>query len=277
MPELPEVEVICRGLRPYVIGRRIEDINYNGKKLRIPVPIDLMHSHLIGPPVCKIMRRAKYLLFHFENNAVLIIHLGMTGNLGLFPIGSSMARHDHICWQLDDHTELRYNDTRRFGMIHLIPHCSPTHLEKTFFSKTGPEPLEDNCTAEYLQERARGKTLPIKSFLMNAEMIAGIGNIYANESLYKAGIKPSRQSGKLQKKDWILLLNKLRSTLHWAIDCGGSTISDFLNASGEKGYFQANFKIYGKEGQPCDDCSTLIEKTTIGGRASFHCPQCQKR
>ncbi len=277
MPELPEVEVISQGLKPHLVGRRVEAITYNGKNLRSPVPIDLMRTQLTGKQIVKVERRAKYLLVHFDLETVLIIHLGMTGNLGIFPIGSTTARHDHLCWRLDNNLELRYNDTRRFGAIHLLQLPENASLEETFFHKTGPEPLSENCSAQYLHTKATGRKQPIKTFLMNTEVIAGIGNIYANESLFKAGINPCRPAGKLSRKEWRTLLDNIRSTLNWAIECGGSTISDFINASGEKGYFQANFKVYGKTGLPCGNCLTPIKKIQLSGRASFYCPQCQKK
>ena len=201
----------------------------------------------------------------------------MTGNLGIFPKDSEYAKHDHLRMRLDNNMELRYNDARRFGSIHLFPQSTLSSLDNTFFQRTGPEPLGDECTASYLFNLAKGKAQPIKSFLMNAEIIAGVGNIYANETLFISGIKPSRPVKKLRKYEWELVLANLRKTLNWAISCGGSTISDFVNASGEGGYFQANFKVYGRDGQPCVTCSTTIEKSQIGGRASYTCPTCQPK
>ncbi len=277
MPELPEVEVICRGLRPHLVGRKVESIVYDGKRLRCPVPIDRMHSHLPGQNITKIERRAKYLLIHFTHETLLIIHLGMTGQLGLFPKGCPTLVHDHLFWQLDNQLELRFNDTRRFGAVHLLTGSDINRQQEIFFKKTGPEPLGHQCSYSYLQKKAKGKNQPVKIFLMNAEVIAGIGNIYANESLFRARIHPCRPVGTLTNKEWEILFDNLRETLNWAIDCGGSTISDFLNASGEKGYFQANFRVYGKVGQPCHTCLSVIEKTQLAGRATFYCPHCQKR
>ncbi len=277
MPELPEVEVICRGLRPHLIGRRVESITYDGKRLRCPVPIELMRSQLPGKHITKVDRRAKYLLIYFSSSTLLIIHLGMTGQLGLFPVGSSTALHDHLFLQLDNQFELRYNDTRRFGAIHLLSGSAIKEQVRIFFQRTGPEPLSNKCSSTYLHTKAKGRKLPIKTFLMNTEVIAGIGNIYANESLFMAKINPNRPAGKLTRKEWNSLLEHLRSTLNWAIACGGSTISDFINASGEQGYFQAYFRVYGKAGQPCRDCTTTIKKIQLSGRASFFCPRCQKR
>lgn len=276
MPELPEVEVICRGLEPYLVTRRICSLSYSGKNLRCPVPLDLMKKHLPGQKVLNVRRRAKYIFIHLLSDDILIFHLGMTGKLGLFPKNQSPERHDHLCLLLDDDLELRFNDTRRFGAVHFFQKKDVSTIDKTLLKTTGPEPFSEECSAEYLKLRAKGSTQAIKSFIMNGSIIAGVGNIYANESLFAAGIHPSKPAGKLTRKQWHLLITKIREILLWAIDCGGSTISDFLNASGQKGYFQANFRVYGRHGYPCLACSSLLEKSVIGGRASFFCPKCQK-
>lgn len=275
MPELPEVEVICRGLQPHLTGRQVTAIGHSGKNLRLPVPIDDLKTHLPNRTITSVTRRAKYILITLENSSILVIHLGMTGNLGIFPENSPPAVHDHLQFQLDNNMELRYNDTRRFGSIQIFANSSRRSLEETFFHKTGPEPLDKECTAEYLEKVATGKSQPIKTFLMNGEIIAGVGNIYANETLFISKMHPKRPVGTLSKKEWAHLLANLRKTLNWAIDCGGSTISDFLNASGKRGYFQANFKVYGKNNSPCPICAGPIMKIQLGGRASFFCPECQ--
>jgi formamidopyrimidine-DNA glycosylase len=276
MPELPEVEVICRGLKPYLLGRRIDAIFHNGKGLRHPVPLDSMRKLLTGKRVSEITRRAKYLLVHMDSGEMLIIHLGMTGKLGLFPIASPLSDHDHIRWHLDSGLELRFRDPRRFGSVRLVPAAESMDLEKTLFKETGPEPFNDACSPKYLQIKARQRKQPVKLFLMDGRILAGIGNIYANEGLFSAGISPERPVGSLCLSDWQRLLVKLREILNHAIDCGGSTISDFLNASGERGHFQVHFRVYGKKGAPCDQCGKPIHNIKLGGRSSFFCPQCQK-
>ena len=276
MPELPEVEVICRGLQDHIIGKRITAIFCSGKKLSLPVESALMHKELVGQRIIKLGRRAKYLLLTVENGAILIIHLGMTGNMGIFPEGSGLKKHDHACWTLDNGTELRFNDTRRFGAIQLLTSSSAKMQLKTFFAKTGPEPFSRSCSASYLQKRAAKRKVAVKCFIMDSHIIAGIGNIYANESLFRAGIHPSRPASTLGKNEWRRLLTIIRKTLKHAIECGGSTISDFVNASGGGGYFQMNFQIYGKAGEQCTQCQDTIQKTIIGGRASFFCPTCQE-
>jgi len=276
MPELPEVEVICRGLRPHLLHRTITRLSYNKKPLRHPVHLKMMRTQLVGNTIKWIDRRAKYLLLRFSNNSTLIIHLGMTGNLGLFPMDVEKAIHDHLCWQLDNDMELRFNDTRRFGSVRIIHPQDAELIEEKYFKQTGIEPLEEHCNANYLLDKAKGKKRPIKTFLMDSQIIAGIGNIYANETLFTAAINPTTPAGSLTKNEWQLLIKQLQATLLHAISCGGSTISDFADANGAPGYFQINFKVYGKAGTPCPACGTLIEKIKLSGRATFFCPACQK-
>ncbi len=276
MPELPEVEVICKGIIPHVQQARITAIHYSDKPLRTTVPIQEMRGNLLNIPVVKIWRRAKYIVFSFANNMTLIFHLGMSGRLTICPPEHPPAKHDHLLFTLDSHLQLRMNDTRRFGQVLFLDREKSRDLEKTVFKNTGPEPFSAACNGEYLHHRARSSSQPVKTFLMNAHIIAGIGNIYANESLFAAGIHPATPVSSLRLTQWEKLMEKIQAILKWAIGCGGSTINDYINASGKQGYFQANFKIYGKEGTPCTVCSTLIEKRKIAGRASYFCPSCQK-
>ncbi len=275
MPELPEVEVIRQGLTPHLTGRTITKISYDQKPLRLPVQLELMRRQIIGSRITSIDRRAKYLLIRFNNRSVLIIHLGMTGNLGIFPQDSIGKVHDHICWKLDNEMDLRFNDVRRFGSVQVVAPEASHNLESDFFKQTGVEPLEMQCTGKYLMDLAKGRKKPIKNFLMDSQIIAGIGNIYANECLFEAGIDPGKAVNQLSRTQWETLTGQIKSTLQHAISCGGSTISDFVDASGESGYFQMNFKVYGKAGDPCTNCLTPIEKKTMGGRATFFCPECQ--
>ncbi len=277
MPELPEVEVIRRGLLPLLVGKRIIDIRHSGKSLRTPVPLTTMRERLIESVITDIQRRAKYLLFLTDRDDLFIIHLGMTGKLGVCPPELPQAKHDHLFFLLDDGKELRYHDTRRFGSIHVINRESRQTEEPLFFQTTGPEPFSDSVTANYLKKKAKGSSQPIKTFIMNSRIIAGVGNIYANESLFSAKIHPRRPAGKLTMKQWQCLLDKIRAVLKEAIACGGSTISDFVNAGGERGYFQINFRVYGRAGKPCRNCEQSLQKTVITGRASYFCSRCQKR
>ncbi len=276
MPELPEVEVICRGIRPHLVGRTVEKISHSGKMLRSPLPVEAMHLHLVGREITEVKRRAKYLQIVTHTGTVLIIHLGMTGNLGFFPPQTPLARHDHVRLLLDNGLELRYNDTRRFGALYIIAGPEADDIETTFFKSTGPEPFSSAFSPEYLLEMAHGRTVPVKSFLMTNGVVAGVGNIYANESLFQAGIHPQRPVSQISLQGWQRLITHIHRILAQAIECGGSTISDFVNIKKESGYFQVNFQVYGRKGEGCTKCGTPICKTRIGGRASYSCPKCQK-
>lgn len=275
MPELPEVEVICRGLRPYLLERTITAIRCSGKALRQPVPIEAMEKEVVYRTITTIERRAKYLQISLDSGAMLIVHLGMTGNLGVFPRSQKPAKHDHVIFSLDNGEELRYHDVRRFGFMIILPHAEVENREETVFKTSGPEPFGESFTALYLASKAKGKDVAVKPFIMNSQVVVGIGNIYANESLYAAGIRPTRKVKTLTKAEWKRLVAEIIRVLHHAIECGGSTISDFLNASQERGYFQMNFKVYGKSGEKCPLCESEIKQKKIIGRASFYCPQCQ--
>ena len=276
MPELPEVEVICQGLHPHLTNRIITTIEYSGKSLRHRIPNVVMDELLCGQMICKVERRAKYLLITTEDETLLIIHLGMTGNLGLFHHTTPIKVHDHVRWRLDNGLELRLNDSRRFGAVWLLPPEQARNRETGFFATTGPEPFSNLCTPAHFMALAQKRQQPIKTFLMDSKVVAGIGNIYANEALIAAGIHPARPACTLQEHDWKRLIPLIRQILTQAIGCGGSTISDFINASGEHGYFQMHFKVYGRKGQPCHQCGSPIEKIQISGRATYFCPSCQK-
>ena len=276
MPELPEVEVVRRGLLNHLPGRTITGLFTDGKRLRLPVPEKELRARLIGARIIDVRRRAKYLLIDFDNGELLILHLGMTGILGLFSRKAEIAPHDHVCWNLDNGYDLRFNDVRRFGSVRLIGAEQIATLEQTVFKDTGPEPFSENFNGSYLYRKAHKKQQPIKNFIMDGRVVAGVGNIYANESLFNAAIRPTRKAGAVSEKRYGLLVNKIREVLATAIECGGSTISDFIDTSGARGYFQIHFKVYGRKDQPCPTCGTLIRHRKLGGRASFFCPSCQR-
>jgi formamidopyrimidine-DNA glycosylase len=276
MPELPEVETICRGIRPHIVGRTIVKITHSGKNLRSPVPLEDMQRLLPGKKILEVRRRAKYLIVEFDIGCLLVIHLGMTGNLGIFSPQKPCANHCHLRFLLSDGMELRYTDVRRFGSMNVFEPEDAASLEETFFNTTGPEPFSNEFTAEYLYQAARNRSVPVKTFIMTNQVVAGVGNIYANESLFKAGIDPRRKACSITKKSWQQLISSIREVLEQAIECGGSTISDYVNADQQSGYFQMNFQVYGREGQKCNTCGTKIVKRQIGGRASYHCLTCQR-
>lgn len=276
MPELPEVEVTCQGLRKHLLGRTVENIWYSGLPLRTVFDIDRIRDDLEQKKLVAVSRRAKYLQLHFDHEALLVIHLGMTGNLGIFEQDTPRKKHDHLEWRFADGTLLRFNDSRRFGSITHVPAETVASLEKTLYRTTGPEPFSEIFNGAYLQRLARNRTVAVKQLIMTNQVVAGVGNIYANESLFRAGIRPARRIATISPSRWQGLATCIREVLSEAIACGGSTISDFVNASRETGYFQVNFRVYGRQGQPCTVCRTTIEKQMIGGRASYYCPVCQK-
>ena len=276
MPELPEVEVIVQGLRPLLIGCQITSTGSSGKRLRQDLPTATQEAPLQGSRITCVHRRAKYVCISLDSGNSIIIHLGMTGNLGVFPQKSPKAKHDHFWCHLSNGQQLRYNDTRRFGSIQIVATTRADELNQLVFSKLGPEPLTDAFTGIYLHEKAKGKTIAVKSFIMTNAIVVGIGNIYANESLFLAGIDPRRQTKSVKVDEWQRLAKCIKNVLTHAISCGGSTINDFVNASQQGGYFQINFKVYGKNGQPCLNCKGVICHTKISGRATFFCPHCQQ-
>lgn len=275
MPELPEVETIRCTIAPHLLGRTILKISHSGKNLRVVVPIEEMRSELIDSTIVSLERRAKYLLLEMSNSALCIIHLGMTGNLGVFRSETPVAKHCHLRFGLSDGLELRYTDVRRFGSFHLLPPGQHTNLEETFFHTTGPEPFSDEFNPDYLHALSRNKRLAVKKFIMTNQVVAGVGNIYANESLYRAGVNPHCPVNSISHSRWEKIVQSIQDVLNHAIECGGSTISDFLNGNQESGYFQINFQVYDRAGKPCNNCGAPIQKEQLGGRASYFCPQCQ--
>ena len=274
MPELPEVEVITRGLTPHVMGQTFLSLSFSNKKLRVTLPKTEARALLQGATVIGVARRAKYITISMDNGALLVIHLGMTGNLGIFPKGSKRAKHDHVRFLMDNGMELRYNDTRRFGSIRVF--ATMGREQEEFFKNMGPEPFSDDFSGEYLSQRAHGKSKPIKNFLMDSHIVVGIGNIYANEILFAAGVNPTRAVDEISLSNWQRIITKTQKILTQAIAAGGSTISDFVNSSGEKGYFQLSLQVYGRKGENCPKCDAPIIKTNMAGRATFFCSKCQK-
>ena len=274
MPELPEVEVIKRGLQKHLPGRKVTGSVAGNRKLRLPVPRKGLKAFIAGAKILSVDRRAEFLLVTMDNGALLIIHLGMTGRLGLFPDAAPRSKHDHFRLQLDNHMQLRFNDIRRFGFIQVIPPGSD--LSETMLAGIGPEPLGKEFTPEYLHRLARGKNRPVKNFLMDSRVVVGIGNIYACEILFHAGINPLKKIRLLSKKEWEQIVASSRHILRKAIKCGGTTISDFVSASGKSGYFQLELQTYGRQGLSCNCCASPIAKKTMAGRSTFFCPTCQK-
>ena len=274
MPELPEVEVVCQGLAPHAIGRKITAISHSGKKLRGPFPRGNVTRWGIGATVVAVKRRAKYLLLQLDNGALIVIHLGMSGRLCLCRPEAPLRPHDHVRIRLAGGTELRLNDARRFGLFALLPPAAAA--DPKWLRDLGPEPLGDDFTAAYLHERAKAKNTPVKNLLMDNRVVVGIGNIYASESLFDARVSPIRPANRLSLAACRRIVASCQKILRQAIAAGGTTISDFANCSGESGYFQLQLMVYDRAGQPCRTCATAIKKTVLGGRSTFFCPRCQK-
>ncbi|NTV15288.1 MAG: bifunctional DNA-formamidopyrimidine glycosylase/DNA-(apurinic or apyrimidinic site) lyase [Desulfobulbaceae bacterium] len=272
MPELPEVEVICRGLEPHLVSRSIVAAAFGGQQLRLPLPLAATSRWVTGRKIVAVRRRAKFILIDLDSAASLLIHLGMTGRLNFFPAGSPVAKHDHARWLLDNGLELRFHDTRRFGSIRVMePGADPGEL----FAGLGPDPFWPEYTADYLADLARGRKLPVKCFLMDNRVVSGIGNIYASEILFSSNLHPATPVGAITAGSWRKIVSQSRMILSEAIACGGTTISDYVNSRGEQGYFQTRLRVYGRAGAPCPNCGREIGQIRLGGRASFYCPGCQ--
>ena len=271
MPELPEVETTRRGLSPHVTGRRIAAVHVYDPRLRWPVPSGLP-SLLAGRVIDRIDRRSKYLLFRLGGDTMLV-HLGRTGSLRAFSAPPPRRLHDHADLVLDGGMTLRYHDPRRFGAILWVP-ASPT--AHPLLAKLGPEPFDPAFDALYLWSATRRRSTAIKLALMDNHLVVGVGNIYANESLFRAGIRPSTPANRVSKARLSRLVDEVRATLSDAIAKGGSTLRDYVDSDGEPGYFQLEHFVYGREGEPCRVCGTPIRTRRMGGRATSDCPRCQR-
>lgn len=269
MPELPEVETTRRGVQPFLTGQIVRDVIVREGRLRWGVPPHLADT-LRGLRVERVERRAKYLLIGFETGT-LIIHLGMSGSLRIVEHDLPAQKHDHIDFVLQART-LRYRDPRRFGAV--LWHIGPIELHP-LLRALGPEPLGDDFSGEVLFRATRAKRTAIKLLLMNNSVVVGVGNIYANEALFAAGIHPARQAGALGRAECEALAHAIRDILERAIAAGGSTLRDFVDAEGKPGYFQQTYHVYGRSDTPCDRCGTPICHMRQGQRSTFYCPNCQ--
>ena len=270
MPELPEVETTRRGLAPHVTGRHVHGVIARRATLRWPIPADL-HEVLVGQPVLAVRRRAKYLLIDVPSGSV-IIHLGMSGSLRVLPGDTPLRTHDHVDICLDNGHVLRLNDPRRFGAVLWQP-AGTTH---ELLAGLGPEPLTDAFDGDYLFERSRGRKTAVKAFVMDQAVVVGVGNIYAAESLYLAGISPLRPAGGISRQRYRQLGERIKQVLGYSIERGGTTLRDFISPDGLPGYFEQELLVYGREGQPCKGCGRALKHATIGQRATVWCGYCQR-
>ena len=271
MPELPEVESVRSTLAPLVVGQTIRAVTVYNPALRWPIAATLPQQ-VQGQVVRSVGRRAKYLLLRTQAGA-LIIHLGMTGRLVRTPLGEPPARHDHVDIVLDDHL-LRYHDPRRFGSMEWHP-GSPESYPR--FAKLGPEPLSADFSPQHLAKALRRRSAPIKAALMDSAVVAGLGNIYVSEVLHRAGVHPLSRACDLPPAQLEAITRQTAAVLQQAIAAGGSSLNDYVDAEGRPGSFQDQHRVYDREGQPCNTCGTAIENVTVGARASFYCPRCQRR
>lgn len=272
MPELPEVETTRRGLLPRVLGARVASLRIYDARLRWPVPERLPRA-IAGARIEAIDRRGKYLLFRFAGGT-MIVHLGMTGTLTLHDAPGVRRIHDHVDLVLEGGATIRYRDPRRFGAFLWQPAQADAH---PLLAALGPEPLDAAFDADYLHRSLRGRTAPVKALLMDGRIVVGVGNIYAAEALFHAGIRPTSPAGRLSRPRLARLVDTTRSVLAAAIARGGTTLRDYVGSGGEPGRYQQETHVYGREGLPCRVCKATIRGVRIGQRASAYCPRCQKR
>ena len=283
MPELPEVETTRRGITPHALGQTIETVEIHDYRLRWPIPPTLPKT-LAGRTLTGLERRSKYLLFRFERargksesdrHGTLLVHLGMTGSLrwysGAAPIPSRRL-HDHVDIRFGSGALLRYHDPRRFGAMLWLPGSAPQH---PLLADLGPEPFSDAFHAEGLRTSLQRRSVAIKLALMDNHVVVGVGNIYANEALFRAGIRPTRPANRVSRQRLAVLVDTVRATLAEAIAKGGSTLRNYVDSRGKPGYFQLDYAVYGRGGLPCRTCGAPLREVRLGGRATTYCPKCQ--
>ena len=270
MPELPEVETTRRGIEPHILGKTVSQVCIRHPRLRWPIPEHLPAS-LPGQRLRSLHRRGKYLLLEFATGH-LLLHLGMSGNLRILKPGAAAQKHDHFDVVFSD-CLLRLNDPRRFGAVLWTTDNPGQH---PLLRHLGPEPLSDAFHAAYLKQRARQRHTAIKNFIMDSTVVVGVGNIYANEALFLAGIAPGRSCRRISLQRYARLTDSIKSVLAQAIQQGGTTLNDFLQADGQPGYFAQQLQVYGRAGQPCLTCGATLKQRVIGQRSSFYCSRCQR-
>ncbi len=270
MPELPEVETSRRGIAPWTEQQRIEAVTVRERRLRWPVP-EALEANLTGQTVRSLTRRAKYLLFGTDRGTAML-HLGMSGSLRIIDPDEPAGKHDHVDIRFANGKALRFRDPRRFGSLLWAENPQKHPLLRDL----GPEPLDDAFDADHLWRAARGRKVAIKPFIMNANVVVGVGNIYASEALYLAGIHPKRQAGRISLKRMQALCDAIKTVLNRAIEAGGTTLRDFHGGDGEPGYFSQKLEVYGRGGEPCRQCDSDIRVIVLGQRSTFYCRRCQR-
>lgn len=269
MPELPEVETTRRGIAPYLESSTIQAIHVHEPRLRWPVSEQLINFQ--AQAVQKVERRGKYILLEFEDGAI-IAHLGMSGSLRLVESNTARKKHDHIEFILSSGKVLRFNDPRRFGCMLWTDDWRQHELIRHL----GPEPLDEVFNGDYLYEQSRGRKTSIKQFVMNGQLVVGVGNIYANEALFMSGISPTRQAGRISRDRYQGLAENIKIVLRRSIEQGGTTLRDFVNSDGMPGYFKQQLFVYGRGGEPCKHCGSILKELRQNNRASVFCGSCQR-
>lgn len=270
MPELPEVETTRRGIAPYLEGKHVVEVVIRQSRLRWPIPAAI-RKKLPGQKIERVDRRAKYLLAHTQVGTA-VMHLGMSGSLRVLKADAPIGAHDHYDWRLDSGKILRFTDPRRFGS--LLWQAPGETLE--ILANLGPEPLDDAFNGDYLWRRSRGRSAAVKLFLMDQNIVVGVGNIYASEALFAAKIHPRRAAGSVSRTRYQRLVDETKRVLNYAIRRGGTTLRDFISPDGVPGYFEQELFVYGRAGEPCKVCGTPIRNITLGQRSTFFCPHCQR-
>ncbi|MGA6098078.1 bifunctional DNA-formamidopyrimidine glycosylase/DNA-(apurinic or apyrimidinic site) lyase [Stutzerimonas marianensis] len=270
MPELPEVETTRRGIAPHLVGQRVSRVVVRDRRLRWPIPDDL-DVRLSGQRIEAVGRRAKYLLIQAEVGT-LIAHLGMSGSLRLVPAELPPAKHEHVDIVLESGMALRYTDPRRFGALL----WSEAPLSHVLLASLGPEPLDEAFDGERLYQFSRGRSMAVKPFIMDNAVVVGVGNIYASEALFAAGIDPRRAAGAISRVRYLKLAEEIKRILAYAIERGGTTLRDFVGGDGKPGYFQQELFVYGRGGDFCKSCGSTLREVRLGQRASVYCGRCQR-
>jgi formamidopyrimidine-DNA glycosylase len=274
MPELPEVEVLRRSLEPHLVGDRIERVEVRNAALREPVETARLRRAVQGRRVTALRRRSKYLLIDLEGGRTVTVHLGMSGRLTLVPAKTSREPHEHVAFHLRSGRRLRLRDPRRFGLVFALPTADLT--VDPHFAHLGVEPLEPGFSGEVLARAAAGRRGSVKAFLMDAQVVVGVGNIYASEALHRAGIHPARAVSRISPERWERLAEAVVAVLRQAIDEGGTTLNDFADGEGRSGYFQVSLSVYDREGAPCRTCGGPVRRLVQSGRSTYYCPRCQR-
>ena len=270
MPELPEVETTRRGIAPHIERQVIRAVLVRERRLRWPVPANL-EATLSGQRLHRVERRAKYLVMQFDSGW-LLLHLGMSGSLRIVDAGQAIGKHDHLDFVFKNGIILRFCDPRRFGSVHWQTAEPQLH---PLLKNLEPEPLEDSFNATYLHARSSKKVVAVKSFIMNSSVVVGVGNIYANEALYRAGVRPTRAAGRIALPRYQRLVVEIKTVLREAIAEGGTTLRDFVGGDGQAGYFRVSLQAYGRGGEACLKCSQPLKSIRLGQRATVFCAKCQ--